>query len=336
MAADPGLWLYVIVTTAVWYLPVAGWLLLVSAWAKRAVILWSILPPLRALSSSSAYFRHAHVIGHVIDAARYRVPGSHTRSQYTGCDDGGDRRYRRITRRPIVWHFINPRGFFASPETWIGVGGGSRVDRRARSNCGCGARRSDLMRGAARPRPRRPRCRRRAALWLIASGARCAPRNFFRYAIKIHCIRGFYLPLPSDGRLSEGADAVGDPARSAIRSMWRTGRTRACSSTVRAQRSTSPIETRCTQHWRYRITVPIIHDSGGFLDSAIDHWHRWFGFNPGQSAVLPAESTRLSPIPATRASISTSRKPASATSPAELGWYAVDDAHRTLSLSGRD
>ena len=40
------LWLYAIVTSAIWYLPIAGWLLVVSAWAKRAVMLWSILPPL--------------------------------------------------------------------------------------------------------------------------------------------------------------------------------------------------------------------------------------------------------------------------------------------------
>ena len=40
------LWMYAIVTTAVWYLPVAGWLMLVSAWAKRAVMLWAVLPPL--------------------------------------------------------------------------------------------------------------------------------------------------------------------------------------------------------------------------------------------------------------------------------------------------
>ena len=40
------LWLYLIATSALWYLPVVGWLLLVSAWAKRAVILQAILPPL--------------------------------------------------------------------------------------------------------------------------------------------------------------------------------------------------------------------------------------------------------------------------------------------------
>ena len=52
------LWLYLIVTTAIWYLPVAGWLMLVSAWAKRAVMLWSILPPLALYCDRALVLRH--------------------------------------------------------------------------------------------------------------------------------------------------------------------------------------------------------------------------------------------------------------------------------------
>jgi ABC-2 type transport system permease protein len=29
----------------IWYAPLYGWLLMVSAWAKRAPILWAVLPP---------------------------------------------------------------------------------------------------------------------------------------------------------------------------------------------------------------------------------------------------------------------------------------------------
>lgn len=36
--------LYVLVSCALWYAPFIGYLLLVSAWAKRAVFLWSIMP----------------------------------------------------------------------------------------------------------------------------------------------------------------------------------------------------------------------------------------------------------------------------------------------------
>src|SRR5580692_5787322 len=43
------LWVYVILTSAIWFLPISGWLLVVSAWAKRAAVLWAILPPLAAI-----------------------------------------------------------------------------------------------------------------------------------------------------------------------------------------------------------------------------------------------------------------------------------------------
>lgn len=38
-----------LVILALWYAPVVGWLLLVSAWARRNVFLWAVLPPLIAM-----------------------------------------------------------------------------------------------------------------------------------------------------------------------------------------------------------------------------------------------------------------------------------------------
>jgi ABC-2 type transport system permease protein len=45
----PGLWafvVYVTVTVTLWYAPLYAWLLVLSAWARRAPFLWAILPPL--------------------------------------------------------------------------------------------------------------------------------------------------------------------------------------------------------------------------------------------------------------------------------------------------
>lgn len=36
---------YALVAQSLWYLPIYGWLLLVSAWARRAPLVWAILPP---------------------------------------------------------------------------------------------------------------------------------------------------------------------------------------------------------------------------------------------------------------------------------------------------
>jgi ABC-2 type transport system permease protein len=121
------LWVYLIVTTAIWYLPVAGWLLLVSAWAKRAVILWSILPPL-ALVLAERMFLGTHVIAGEL-AARLGLLGYASHAfQYTPgaanwvmTEIGHD----TITTPVSVYRFVNAGGFLSSPETWIGAAVGA-------------------------------------------------------------------------------------------------------------------------------------------------------------------------------------------------------------------
>jgi ABC-2 type transport system permease protein len=113
------LWVYCIVTTALWYLPIAGWLMLVSAWAKRAVMLWAILPPLVAYILERVFFG-THKIGHVIAVRLAGLPyvafngAKHVWTEGKGVVDNEG--------VPVtVWHLINPSGFFTSAETWIGA-----------------------------------------------------------------------------------------------------------------------------------------------------------------------------------------------------------------------
>jgi len=113
------LWVYSVATTALWYLPIAGWLMLVSAWAKRAVMLWAILPPLVLYIMERVFFG-THMIGHLISRRISAWPwlafngANHVWTQGSGVVDNAG--------VPIsVWHLINPSGFFTSTETWIGV-----------------------------------------------------------------------------------------------------------------------------------------------------------------------------------------------------------------------
>jgi len=113
------LWVYCIVTTALWYLPIAGWLMLVSAWAKRAVMLWAILPPLVAYIVERVFFG-THVIGHVIAvrlAGLQNVAFNGAKHVWTEGKGVVDNEGVPVT----VWHLINPSGFFTSAETWIGA-----------------------------------------------------------------------------------------------------------------------------------------------------------------------------------------------------------------------
>jgi ABC-2 type transport system permease protein len=117
------LWVYCVVATALWYLPIAGWLMLVSAWAKRAVMLWAVLPPLVLYIMERVFFG-THMIGSLLNRrVMGLVPvafngGKHVWTDGSGVVDNGG--------VPIsVWHLINPSGFFTSAETWIGAAVGA-------------------------------------------------------------------------------------------------------------------------------------------------------------------------------------------------------------------
>jgi ABC-2 type transport system permease protein len=114
------LWLYVIVTTAIWYLPIAAYLLVVSAWAKRAVMLWSIMPPI-ALVLAERWFLGSHMIAEQIGErlAGYARAAFHD----PGCCSWVTNVVDNDTARtpPSIWGFFNVGGFVSSPETWIGV-----------------------------------------------------------------------------------------------------------------------------------------------------------------------------------------------------------------------
>ncbi len=113
-------WLYLIVTSAIWYLPFAGWLVAVSAWAKRAVMLWSILPLLAAYLLERWFFG-THWIGSAL-LGRAVEYGSHA---FRGTDGNGwmgtviD--HDPITTSASIWERFDPLGFLSSPATWIGV-----------------------------------------------------------------------------------------------------------------------------------------------------------------------------------------------------------------------
>lgn len=62
---------YGLIVLALWHAPVWGWLLLVSAWSRRAAFLWAVGPPLAAAVVERLAFGSSHV-SHLI---RYRFIG---------------------------------------------------------------------------------------------------------------------------------------------------------------------------------------------------------------------------------------------------------------------
>jgi ABC-2 type transport system permease protein len=92
-----GLWAHVL-----WFSPLYGWILLVSSWAKRAPILWIVLPPmmigiLERITFQTSYF------GKLI---RYRLAGALTEAFEKVPGDIGT---------------VTPFRFLSSPGLWSGL-----------------------------------------------------------------------------------------------------------------------------------------------------------------------------------------------------------------------
>lgn len=102
------LWLWVIVSSAIWYLPLIGWLLLVSAAVKRAPMLWSVMPFLVAFLLEYFLLRT-----HYVPWLLGRRFGGYFPAAFHGNLDP--------ERLGSLWQMFNVSGFFASPQTWIGL-----------------------------------------------------------------------------------------------------------------------------------------------------------------------------------------------------------------------
>ena len=144
--------------------------------------------------------------------------------------------------------------------------------------------------------------------------------------------RGFYLPLPSDSRAAGGAslsatlliantlNVENDPHEKLL---------------VDGESDTLDLtyENALSSSWRYRLTLPIIHDSGGFLDPVINTWHRWFGFNSGNRPFFPNNKLNYSYTGQSVIDLQHAGTHIGDLA-GEVGWFAADDAHKTLSLWG--
>jgi Protein of unknown function (DUF3187) len=145
-------------------------------------------------------------------------------------------------------------------------------------------------------------------------------------------LRGFYRPLASDSRADAGAVLA---ATFSIMNTLESERRSTQQLLVDGESDTLRLsyEDSITHDWRYRVTVPVIRDSGGFLDSSIESWHRFFGFNPGSRPYYPKNQLVYFYSGNNRIDMQDSGTSIGDVS-AETGWYAADSATRTISLWG--
>jgi ABC-2 type transport system permease protein len=99
--------LYGLTVHALWFAPIYGWLLLVSAWARRVPILWAVLPPLAVMIAERLLFnsvRFKELLG-------YRVMGAMAEAFSTHNGMGNVDRLSQL----------EPGRFLTAPGLWNGL-----------------------------------------------------------------------------------------------------------------------------------------------------------------------------------------------------------------------
>jgi len=89
-----------------WFAPAYGWMLLASAWARRAVLLWVVLPPIaigvvEKIAFNTTYFQHW---------MQYRFGGAPASEAYPG-----------NPHAMHAWSDLNVSQFLLNPSVWSGL-----------------------------------------------------------------------------------------------------------------------------------------------------------------------------------------------------------------------
>jgi len=171
-----------------------------------------------------------------------------------------------------------------------------------------------------------------AVLVVMFCGGPLRAEEFFPTRDENPLLRGFYVPLASDSRADAGPTTT---ATFSIMNTVHAERRGTEQLLVDGESDTLRLsfDNALSSAWRYRISVPLIRDSGGFLDSAIDTWHRIFGFNPGDRPNYPKNQLMYFYSGTSRIYLQQSETGLGDIS-AETGWYATDSAERTVSFWG--
>ncbi len=104
-----------------WYVPVAGYLLVMSVWARRAVFLWAVLPPAALMLLEKMFLNTSHVaefIGHRLGGFAQELEIA------AGQANQGGHEIPTLSEAYNSFHFS---GLFLKPELWLGLLAGAAL-----------------------------------------------------------------------------------------------------------------------------------------------------------------------------------------------------------------
>lgn len=111
--------LYSLIVISLWYAPIYGWLLLVSAWARRSAFLWAVMPPLAV----SVVERIAFGTTHFWSILKDRFTGGLVQGFAVthGVDGVSMGASVGASGMPELTQLLDPVKFLSSPSMWIGL-----------------------------------------------------------------------------------------------------------------------------------------------------------------------------------------------------------------------
>ena len=108
---EPLVMIYGLTVHVLWFAPIYGWLLLVSAWARRTPVLWAALPLfaialVEKIAFNTSYFVHM---------LKYRVTGAMVEAFAVKSQGAAD--------HPVIDRLaqLDPARFLSTPGLWIGL-----------------------------------------------------------------------------------------------------------------------------------------------------------------------------------------------------------------------
>jgi ABC-2 type transport system permease protein len=100
-----------------WYAPIAGYLLLVSIWARKNVFLWAVLPPVSLMALEGFFFHSSNVVEFLGRRFTGYITEMNLDSDTFKHQVGED----RMPRIDDVFGALDLSGMFMSVEAWTGV-----------------------------------------------------------------------------------------------------------------------------------------------------------------------------------------------------------------------
>jgi len=119
---DVAVMVYLLVASALWYLPLLGWCLLVSAWAPRSPVMYATLAPLALGLAEFIAFRSHHVLGAIgsrVGNMELLARSFGGRHQGAGFGVDIDESHLEVPRR--LFDAVDPTAVFSTPTLWVGV-----------------------------------------------------------------------------------------------------------------------------------------------------------------------------------------------------------------------